>query len=339
MNSIGRNARVGARTRPSAWRLLFATFALAAAALASAPTARADFASDCNTGCHGTAGLTGGGRINAANAPSVISAANVIWSMYSAPGPDINAIAGEIATALGSLTQATVNVNYGSNNNNITVAKIDVAGSSVLTTLERVSGPTSVTFTPGSNSLSYDHAVTNCNNQTLVVRGTDGAGALTANRTIPITVNAPSAPVAVNDSTTINYSTGNTNINLRTIGAVSGTAGLTNVTLGALSPNVGTRTATGAETLDYAASNSVYAPTVTMSFTINGPCATTSATRTLTINVNAPPAPSTTNRGTLAIPIIVPAGAPFNFDLTSNITGVTQSNPAASTKLSSKYVF
>lgn len=333
MNSIGRNARVGARTRLSAWRLLFATFAFAAAALSSAPTARADFATDCDTGCHTTgAGPTGGYRINAANAPDVITAADAVWSMYGAV-PDIVGIAGEIASALGSLTQAAANVNYGSNNNNITVAKIAVAGSSVLTTLERVSGPTSVSFTANSNSLSYDHTATNCNNQTLVVRGTDGGGVVTANRTIPITVNAPSAPVAVNDTTTINYSTGNTNINLRTIGAVSGTAGLTNVTLGALSPNVGTRTATGPETLDYAASSTVHASTVTLTFTINGPCGTTSTPRQLTINVNDPPAPATSNRGTLAIPIIVPAGGPFNFDLTSNITGVTQSSPAVTYNL------
>ena len=121
-----------------AWRHALLAASLLLLGGLGAPSAFATFALECNTGCHGISGITGGGRVNAAGAPDVINVANTVNSMgtTAASWP---AIAGEIDAAV--TKTATTNVNYGSSNNVINIPGIYVAGSTILTTLERVSGP------------------------------------------------------------------------------------------------------------------------------------------------------------------------------------------------------
>ena len=232
---------------------------------------------------------------------------------------------------------ATTSVAYGGSRN-VTVPNIELGG--ILNAVSHSPPVAGVSFS--GTTMTFTHsggAGGNCATRTVNAFGTGpaqgGVTPVTANRVITITVNAPSAPATASGSTTIAYSTSATAIDLSSIGLATGTpAGNgTTVSLGALSPNVGTRTATGPDTLTYASSATTYAPSVTLSYTVTGPCGTTATTRNLTINVNAPPAPAVTNLGTAGSPLIVAAGVPVNIDLTANISGVVASNPAATYNL------
>ncbi|MDH5264999.1 MAG: Ig-like domain-containing protein, partial [Betaproteobacteria bacterium] len=291
----------------------------------AAPDANASFATECDTGCHGVGGLGATSRrINAADSTSVIARADAVHLMGT-NAANWGTIATEIGNLIGRPFTQTFPVNFGSTGNSITVDKIHLPGSSILTTLERVSGPTSVAFTAGSNSLTYDHTAGNCANQTLVVRGTGGSGgtlAQTSDRTITITVSPPSAPAASNAIFNIGYSTGAQTLDFNPF--VSGTTPTVTMSIGGPSPAFGSLSATGVQAATYASSASVYAPTVTSTYSVTGPCSTTSTTRTVTINVGVPPAPTVANVG----PSLVPAGIATLIDLTASISGVTASSPA-----------
>ena len=278
------------------------------------------------TGCH--AFPPDGARLNGANASAVIVSANTQHGMGFSAG-FMTANAGNIAMYLGTLIPGsqTINVNY-----NATVGftvddiVLNDAGAGVVTTINQVSAPARGNMLgSGTATVSYQHTATNCTSDSFQVRGQGIAN--TSNRTINVTVNAPAAPVASNTTTTIGYNTSAQTIDLGNLGALTGTAPGVGTTpgLGTPSPNVGTVAGTGPDTLTYAASASTHAATVTVAYNVTGPCGATSATRTLTLNISAPPAPVAANAG----PLTVSGTAPTPIDLSPFITGPTASNPAA----------
>lgn len=310
--------------------LLFGGMALSPHTHAQGMTVFNNSCSTNGTGCH--AFPPEGARLNAAGASAVIVSANSQHGMGFSAG-FMTANAGNIATYIGTLITGsqTVNVNY-----NATVGftvdniVLNDGGAGVVTTINQQTAPSRGNMLgSGTASVSYQHTATNCTSDSFQVRGQGLAN--TSNRTINVTVNAPSAPVAANTATTIAYNTSAQTINLSTLGALSGTAPATGTTpgLGTPSPNVGTVAGTGPTTLTYAANATTYAPTVTVAYNVTGPCSATSATRTLTINVNAPPAPVVTNVG----PLTVPDASNTPINLTAFISGVVASNPAATYNL------
>ena len=270
----------------------------------------ADFASECS-GCHALAQ----GRVNAANAPSVIQVANTVNFMgtNAASWPTI---ASEIATAIGSLTQSDT-INFGATKA-FTVQKIWVQFSTVLTTLQMVPATTPSTgysFTPNSNDFSWTHPGTDCSPVSLHVRGigpfnaTAGATPITAERTINLTVNPPSAPVAASSSSNISYSTSAQGITL----SLSGTTATGINIVSPLSPAVGTLNVAGT-TVTYTASSTQYQPSLTFQYQATGPCGVTSGTATHTINVSAPPAPVITSANSTT----ATGGQFFSFQVTAS---------------------
>jgi hypothetical protein len=207
--------------------------------------ALATFATECDIGCHGVGGPTGGGRINAAGAPNVIQTANTVNGMGTTAA-NWPSIAAEILAAAGSLTQSDT-INFGATKA-FTVQKIVVAGSTILSTLQQVpatSPATGYSFTAGSNSFSWTHPGTDCNAVTLHVRGTGpaagGATPTTLERSISLTVNPPSAPVANNSTSNIGYSTSAQAITLN----ITGTPETGINIVSPLSPAVGTLNVVG----------------------------------------------------------------------------------------------
>jgi hypothetical protein len=333
-NSFSRAAHVTTPRRTTRRAAVAATLlALAAGplqALAQGMTVYNNSCSTNGTGCH--AFPPEGARLNAAGAPAVITQANTTHGMGFSAG-FMTANAGNIATYIGTLISGsqTVNVNY-----NATVGftvndiVLNNAGGGIVTTINQVSAPGRGNLLgSGTASVSYQHTATNCTSDSFQVRGQGLQN--TSNRTINITVNAPSAPVAANTSTTIGYNTSAQTINLSALGALSGTAPAVGTTpgLGTPSPNVGTVAGTAPTSLTYAANATTYAPTVTVVYNVTGPCGTTSATRTLTINVNAPPAPVAADAGPIAVSGTV--ATPIN--LAAFISGAVASNPAATYNL------
>ena len=185
------------------------------------------------TGCH--AFPPEGARLNAANASAVIVQANTTHGMGFSAG-FMTANAGNIATYIGTLITGsqTVNVNYHAT---VGFAVNDIVlnngGGGIITTINQVSAPARGNMLgSGTASPSYQHTANNCTSDSFQVRGQGLQN--TSNRTINITVNAPSAPVAANTATTIAYNTGAQSINLSALGALSGTAPLTNVSRSAV---------------------------------------------------------------------------------------------------------
>jgi hypothetical protein len=314
---------------PAAAFALFILFALFT--LESHGQGMTVFNNSCSTngtGCH--AFPPSGSMLNAANASAVIVQANNTHGMGFSAG-FMTANAGNIATYFGTLITGsqTVNVNYhatvGFTVNDLV---LNSAGGGIITTINQVSAPARGNMLgSGTASVSYQHTANNCTSDSFQVRGQGLSN--TSNRTINVTVNAPSAPVATSGSTTIAYSTSAQSINLQTLGLLSGTTPLNNPSLGTPNPNVGVVSGSGPTTLTYTANAVTHAASVAVPYSVNGPCGTSSATRTLTINVTAPPAPSVADVGPLAVPYT----GTTPIDLTASITGVTASNPAATYNL------
>lgn len=282
------------------------------------------------TGCH--AFPPEGARLNAANASAVIVTSNTQHGMGFSAG-FMTANAGNIATYIGTLIPAsqTVNVNY---NATVGFTVNDIVlndnGAGVITTINQVSAPVRGNMLgSGTASVSYQHTATTCTSDSFQVRGQGLAN--TSNRTINVTVNAPSAPVATNTNATIAYSTAPQSISLGALGALSGTAPATGTTvgLGTAVPNVGTLVGTGPSTFTYAANATVYAPQVVFNYNVSGPCGTSSASRSFTLNIFVPPPPVAGDVGPLAVSM----SAATAIDLTPSISGVTASNPAATYNL------
>lgn len=273
-------------------------------------------------GCHSA--TPSGPRLNAANASAVITAANTNHGMGlgAAALAQIGTIATEIAQFLSGTT--TASVNYQSSGNSIPINDLFVDDpGAVVTTTQTVVAPSRGTITHIASSVSptYSHTAANCLTDNFSVRGIGSAN--TATRQVSITINPPAAPTSANATFNIAYNTGATGLDVNPF--VSGTTPTGTISLGAISPNVGSVAATGTMTFNYTASASAYAPTVTGSYQVSGPCSTTSISRTITINVGAPPAPVGVNVG----PIQRPAATQSTVDLSASITGIQDTTPAA----------
>ncbi len=354
MNTIGRAVpRVAARAflaNGGALRRALAGGLAACAAflLWAPPEARAGaFATTCVGGCHvGESPTPLPIRFNAANSASVVHAASALNGMgFNSPadvsGP-IADLAGLAPTPANTATvtytnwnAATTSVAYGGTR---TVAVPNITLGGVLNSVFDSPNLSEATFSGTTMTFSHSGgAGGNCNTRTVNAYGTGpaqgGVTPVTAARVITVNVNDPPPPTTANVSTTINYSTSNTPIDLGALGAWNGggtpPGSSTTVSLGALSLGVGARSGTGPDTLEYAASGTVYAASQTLSFTITGPCGVAGTTRTLTLNVNPPPAPAVANKNSAGSPLVVPAGTPTPIDLSDRISGVVASNPAA----------
>ena len=282
-----------------------------AASLAPLP-ALADFATNCNTGCHGTAGFSGA-RLNGTSRAIILGAnTNKGMGIGGLSNAVLDGIATEIANAAPG-TQTVAAVPYRSQNNVITVTSIFV---------DRISGNATITGTAagtlapnqGGNittgafagtagasvnpTIQYDHLATNCATESFDVVGSGPSGN-TIDRRIAVPITAPTVTAANTTVAAFTYSTSAVSRNISAVISVSGTGSLPTGTL-SLSGQSGTGTiaATGATTFTYAATGTTYTPSVTVNYQASGPCATTSATRTITIPVNLPAAPTAIDLGT-----------------------------------------
>jgi uncharacterized protein YhjY with autotransporter beta-barrel domain len=335
----------------------FACAVVLAAVLAPAPEARAQtFNGSCNlAGCH-NAGEPVARRLNASGpASGDADSQTVIWAASALNGMGFNKSGGaNLSTVLSDLRNAapqpanTATVTYTSKftastsvayggTRTVTLPNLEVGNtSSIITSASHSPTVTGVSFS--GNVLTFNHpggATGNCSTRTVNAFGTGptrGAGAdqvtpKTADRVITITVTPPPAPTTAARSTSIPWSLTATSIDVAGIaGAISGTPvdPTTTITLGALNPNIGTRSAFNETTLRYTANANTFAPSVDVPFAVTGPCGTTSGNATLTINVTSPPAPVVLNLGSAGTPNIVPSVGATNFNLFAlgRITGL-----------------
>ncbi|MBK7659738.1 MAG: autotransporter domain-containing protein [Betaproteobacteria bacterium] len=369
MHSIGQQLRNAARNLArgpfhAATIVRALAFLAALGALQASPDARAQaFNASCGAvGCHQAVnGEPLARRLNATGpAGSNNQSRTVVWAASALNGmgfnspADVSAMIDDLRTfattpadtASVNYTSpftATVTVPYGGSRN-ATIPTLELATSTIIQSVSHSPAVAGVSF--AGNVMTYTHtggAGGNCNPQTVNAFGTGpargGITPQTANRVMSISITAPAAPTAPGTgSITIPYSTGATPINVRGLdaGSVTGTVSATGTDVqivSGLSPAVGTISTTGTgtneNTFTYTASATTYAPQLTLQYRVQGPCATNSATQTLTINVGAPTNPPiVTDRGTAGVPVIVPAGTATPIDLTANISGLTQSNPA-----------
>lgn len=188
-------------------------------------------------------------------------------------------------------TTHTVVVAYHSAANVITPLNLAVSYSGAFTgviqNIGATSGPlrgTMPNITTVGSSFSYTHTANNCLDDTIQYRATGLSGATSLTKTLTVQITPPAAPTTSASSSNIAYSTSPINIPL-TIGGGPNSNTITIIS----NPAVGTVNTAGL-TATYTASSSTYAPSVTFSYRVNGPCAN-SNTSTVTVNVAAPPAP------------------------------------------------
>jgi uncharacterized protein YhjY with autotransporter beta-barrel domain len=295
-----------------------ATGAALLAGIAAAPSVNAadTFANSGCPACH----TVGGARINGANSPNVLTSANTRHAMgvnFAVKNP--TEIAADLQATYAGLLSQTNAVTYGTSGNAITVTSLVIdAPNAVITTTALVGangGATQGTVTAGTaNSLdiSYSHTAGNCSGDTVTLIGTGFAD--TTNRTVNITVNPPTLTTSANSPSLAYNSATFANIALVTSGPYSGAT----ITTG-LSPNVGTLQVSGTN-IQYRASSSAYAGTVTFSYQTTGPCSTTSNISTVTLSVGLPPAPAGANVGSAGARQPVAFNTPQNFVLP--VTGI-----------------
>lgn len=318
----------------SLWGYLHVYLLLAGVLFCCSPVYSQDFATNCS-GCHLSApGLTGGARVNAADAPAVITQANSKHSM-AADSANFTAIAAEIGRAiLTPARTATKAVNYGSS---VSIGAADVPNvvlndpldpaNAVITGYSYRSATTSFGTLSGSGttSLTYQHTAANCSTDALTVFGTGFAD--TSDRFINVTVNAPTLTTPTNVPFTIAYSTSATTL------SPLGTVNISAITSTGMPAN-GAAGLVSANALSYTSDAAIYNPQVTFSYLGQGPGYGTagacgnSRSGSVVVNVNPPPAPTVQDIGTAGSPSYVPTSGSTTFDVTSRISGVIQSNPS-----------
>jgi len=253
-------------------------------------------------GCHGALPNTiYQAPKNAANAGGVILNANTNFMGGTVAGglpPDATQradLAAYIATFVPAPVAATVPYNSGAPAPAATAIPIDhiYLGTTynAFSSLQTVNANgASISYT--GTTANYTAAVGACSSAGFTYQGSGAAG--TSNvRTQPITITAPSAPIATSNTPgAIAYSTSPTNIPI----SLSGTTP-TSLTI-TQQPAVGTVTATSATTVSYTASASAYSSPLTFQYQANGPCGTTSGTATVNLTVNPPPVPAITSAAT-----------------------------------------
>lgn len=189
----------------------------------------------------------------------------------------------------GALNAQTLTVLYKSSGNVTITSLVDDSPNAVVTTtklgtLAATQGNPGVA-TPSSFNVTYTHTGTTCGNvDAFDVKGT-GGGADTADRRVNVTVSNPTLTASNFGITLLHTGSAQTvnvasNVNSNPAAATpTGT-----ISLGALSPNVGSAAATGATTFTYTGNLSNLATSVAVPYTVSGPCSTSSsATVTLTI--------------------------------------------------------
>lgn len=279
------------------------------------------FTPDCS-GCHAVSGA----RVNGANAGAVITAANGANGMGLTGGQlaAVNTYASEITSLLGGssiFTASTRTVAYQGAANSLTVPNVVLSG--VITSYGG-SATYGTVGGVGTTALTYTHTANHCGNDTVTAFGQGLAN--TANRFIPISITPPTI-TAPSPTRNIAYSTSATNLSL------GGTANVSSITITG-SPANGSAGVVNTNTLSYTSSASTYNAQVTITYRGEGPGYGTanscgSQNGTVTVNVSAPPAPSVSNVGSIGSPLTVSSVSATNIDVTSNISGVIASNPAA----------
>jgi uncharacterized protein YhjY with autotransporter beta-barrel domain/mono/diheme cytochrome c family protein len=253
-------------------------------------------------GCHGALPNTiYQAPKNAANAGGVILNANNNFMgglVAGAVPPDATQradLAAYIATFVPAPVAANVPYNSGAPAPGSTAIPIDhiYLGTTygAFTSLQTANANgASISYT--GTTANYTAAVGACGSTSFTYEGAGPAG--TSNvRTQPITITAPSAPVATgNTPAAIAYSTMATNVPI----LLSGTTP-TSITITS-QPAVGTVTATSATTVSYTASSTAYSSPLTFQYQANGPCGTTSGVATVNLTVNPPPVPAITSAAT-----------------------------------------
>ncbi len=304
--------------------------ALAALGATTAPrearAATPNFDTYC-TSCHATP--PEGPRLNAGNASAVITTANTNHSMSL--GAAALAAVGTIATEIGTLLSGpqAISVGYHTAGNAVTIQDLfNDAPNAVITTTTTIASPSAGTLggvgTAGSFGVTYSHTGATCGTNVDSFRVAGTGAATTAGRLVNVTVTAPTVTASNITVGAIAYSTSATPINISSAISVSGVSSSATGTLQLSGQTgVGTTAGTGPTTLSYTATGTTYSPTVTVNYQAQGPCSTTSATRTVTIPVTAPPAPTSSNLG----PVTVPAGAGVTTAIPVVLSGYVSANP------------
>lgn len=306
--------------------------------LAFAPAAMAQPASftTCASGCH----TITGGRVNAANAPAVITAANVCPpSPFTGPGHCMGA-SGSFPTIASDIHDYYVNtlgidftqsraVNFGSATNTITIQNlVNDAPNAIITTtkLGTVTAARGLVTAgnAGSFNVNYQHTANSCTGDTFSIQGTGAAD--TADRTVNITVNAPSFAANTASPAAIPYSTSATTISIAGSIAVGG-GGTPTGTIGISGQSgVGTLVGFGATSVRYTATGNTYSPTITATYSATGPTGCgVSDTGPLTITVNQPANPTANDVTPAAIPST--NGAVSNISVAGQYSGFTAASP------------
>lgn len=275
------------------------------------------------TGCHTAGSGPAGAQLNGAGAVAVINAANSRHSMGFNTATQATLLS-DMAAFLASVTNtaaSTVHVAYHGSASvsapNLTFNDAG-AGVGVLTGYGYASSSTTygTLSGAGTTALSYTHTANSCGSETLTVYG-QGA-AQTSNRTIPITIDAPTLTTPTGVTFNIAYSTGATSL------SPLGTANLSSIS-GVGTPAYGSAGLVNANAVSYASSATVYTPQVTFSYLGQGPSGCgVSSSGSVVVNISAPPAPSVGDIGSAGNPIIVSNIASTPFDVSTYISGVVQ---------------
>lgn len=271
------------------------------------------------TGCHGATPTTFyNAPKNAANAGGVILNANNNFMgglVAGAVAPNATQradLAAYIATFVPAPSSANVPYNSGAPAPAATPILLDhiYLGTTygAFTSLQTVNANSaSISYT--GTTANYTAPVGACGSTSFTYEGAGPAGTSSV-RSQPITITAPTAPVATGNSpAAIAYnSAAGTNIPL----LLSGTAP-TSLTI-ISQPAVGTVATTGSNTIAYTASASAYSGSVSFQYRANGPCSTQSATVTVNLTINPPPAPVITS----SLTPTATGGQAFNYTLTAS---------------------
>ncbi len=324
-------------SQPLAWinaAILRACFAAALLLQLPAAFAGADvttWTNNCGAagGCHTTP--PSGPQLNGANATSVINAANGLHGMGMGPFLAAGSNLADMATYIGTVAGtagSSVPLAYHATTGTLTVPNVTLndAGSGAVTAYGGSASNGTVNGV-GTAALTYTHTANNCAADTVTAFGRNaGATVLTSNRTIPITITAPTI-TSPSPTLGIAYSTGATNLSL------GGTVNVLGITITGTPAN-GTAGVVDTNTLSFASDATTYKAQVSIVYRGEGPGFGTggscgSQNGTVTVNVAAPPAPTVTNVASAGVPFVVSSIAATNIDATANITGVVASNPAA----------
>ena len=320
------------RMKPSVVHVFFGLALLLQLPGAIAGPDQPTWAANCGT-CHGATPPVQ--QRNGANSTSVITAANSLHGMGEGPFLSAGSNLADMASYIGSVTTtagSTVNLAYHGTTGTLTVPNVTLndptaGGSGVVTVFggSASSGNGTVNGV-GTTALTYTHTASNCSADTVNAFGSGPGAVTTSNRTIPISITAPTI-TAPSPTLGIAYSTGSTSLSL------GGTVNVLGITITGTPAN-GTAGVVDTNTLSYAASASTYKAQVTIGYRGEGPGFGTggscgSQNGTVTVNVGLPPAPTVTDVGSAGTPMVVSSVAATPIDVSAYIAGVVASNPAA----------